>query len=212
MDPLHVPKRYIPRTLSKRDLGKQRAYLRKSRRLYKRGVFWQRPVVKTFKSKPSGHVANAEKKYGVDNVKPSAELVRKTRCKRNSLEKIVNKGRGAYYSSGSRPNQTAESWGLARLASAITGGPASKIDFGILESGCESNSPALSAAKRSAAKRSAALSETKRSAALSETKRSSLKRGGSHKWTSKYKKSINCNNPQGFSQKQYCKYGRMVKK
>jgi outer membrane murein-binding lipoprotein Lpp len=32
------------------------------------------------------------------------------------------------------------------------------------------------------------------------------KRGGA--WTAKYKKSINCNRPRGFSQKQYCKYGR----
>jgi thiol-disulfide isomerase/thioredoxin len=28
------------------------------------------------------------------------------------------------------------------------------------------------------------------------------------KWSSKYKNSINCNRPKGFSQKQYCKYGR----
>lgn len=28
------------------------------------------------------------------------------------------------------------------------------------------------------------------------------------KWSIKYKKSINCKNPKGFSQKQYCKYGR----
>jgi len=28
------------------------------------------------------------------------------------------------------------------------------------------------------------------------------------KWSIKYKKSINCNRPKGFSQKQYCKYGR----
>ena len=28
------------------------------------------------------------------------------------------------------------------------------------------------------------------------------------KWSLKYKKSINCNRPRGFSQKQYCKYGR----
>jgi hypothetical protein len=27
------------------------------------------------------------------------------------------------------------------------------------------------------------------------------------KWSLKYKKSINCNRPRGFSQKQYCKYG-----
>ncbi len=28
------------------------------------------------------------------------------------------------------------------------------------------------------------------------------------KWSRKYKKSINCQRPKGFSQKQYCKYGR----
>ena len=28
------------------------------------------------------------------------------------------------------------------------------------------------------------------------------------KWSIKYKKSINCNRPKGFSQKQHCKYGR----
>ena len=27
------------------------------------------------------------------------------------------------------------------------------------------------------------------------------------RWSMKYKKSINCNRPKGFSQKQYCKYG-----
>jgi hypothetical protein len=31
-------------------------------------------------------------------------------------------------------------------------------------------------------------------------------RGG--KWSRKYKLSINCNKPKGFSQRQYCKYGR----
>jgi hypothetical protein len=37
-----------------------------------------------------------------------------------------------------------------------------------------------------------------------------VKNGG--KWTMKYKKSINCKNPKGFSQKQYCMYGRKNKK
>ena len=31
-------------------------------------------------------------------------------------------------------------------------------------------------------------------------------RGG--KWSVKYKNSIDCNHPKGFSQKQHCKYGR----
>ena len=37
------------------------------------------------------------------------------------------------------------------------------------------------------------------------TPRSKTLRGG--KWSRKYKKSINCKRPKGFSQKQYCKYG-----
>jgi hypothetical protein len=32
------------------------------------------------------------------------------------------------------------------------------------------------------------------------------------KWSIKYKKSIDCNNPKGFSQKQHCKYGRTKKR
>lgn len=28
------------------------------------------------------------------------------------------------------------------------------------------------------------------------------------RWSLKYKNSINCKKPKGFSQKQYCKYGR----
>ena len=35
------------------------------------------------------------------------------------------------------------------------------------------------------------------------------KHGG--KWSQKYKRSINCNKPKGFSQRQYCKYGRQKK-
>lgn len=36
------------------------------------------------------------------------------------------------------------------------------------------------------------------------------KRGG-RKWSMKYKKSINCKKPKGFSQRQYCKYSRNKK-
>lgn len=38
--------------------------------------------------------------------------------------------------------------------------------------------------------------------------RKSRKNNYGGKWSSKYKRSINCNRPKGFSQKQYCKYGR----
>lgn len=32
------------------------------------------------------------------------------------------------------------------------------------------------------------------------------------KWSLKYKRSINCRHPKGFSQRQHCKYGRTHKK
>jgi len=35
---------------------------------------------------------------------------------------------------------------------------------------------------------------------------SKLVKGG--KWSAKYKRSINCKKPKGFSQKQHCLYGR----
>jgi len=42
-----------------------------------------------------------------------------------------------------------------------------------------------------------------------QKKGTKVKRGGA--WTLKYKRSINCMRPKGFSQKQYCKYGRKSK-
>jgi chromosome segregation ATPase len=42
-----------------------------------------------------------------------------------------------------------------------------------------------------------------------QKKGTKAKRGGA--WTLKYKRSINCMRPKGFSQKQYCKYGRKSK-
>ena len=74
--------------------------------------------------------------YGVDSVRPGIVLVRATGCSVGALRRIVKKGEGAYYSSGSRPNQTAQSWGYARLASAITGQKAAAVDYNILDKGC----------------------------------------------------------------------------
>lgn len=38
--------------------------------------------------------------------------------------------------------------------------------------------------------------------------RKTTKTVSTHKWSAKYKRSINCKKPKGFSQKQYCKHGR----
>ena len=39
-------------------------------------------------------------------------------------------------------------------------------------------------------------------------KRKTMKPKKKGKWSQKYKNSINCRRPKGFSQKQYCKYSR----
>jgi len=47
---------------------------------------------------------------------------------------------------------------------------------------------------------------------LNKKTRKNRKTKKNRKWSLKYKKSINCSKPKGFSQKQYCKYGRIKKK
>jgi hypothetical protein len=138
-----VPKRYVPNYLTQRDSKIIKKELNKSREKYKKGIYYTRKNVKSFTSKPSSHILTAKKIYNIDNIVPNKELAVKTGCSLKSLKKIENKGMGAYYSSGSRPNQTAKSWGVARLASAITGGKASVVDLDILKKGCKSNSLAL---------------------------------------------------------------------
>ena len=134
---LNVPIRYLPKSLSLKDKKEQSKMLEKSRKLYKRKQYYTRKKVKSFHSKPSKHISNARKTYKINTIVPSKELSRATGCSISSLQKIVNKGEGAYFSSGSRPNQTAQSWGLARLASAITSGKAAVVDYHILEKGCD---------------------------------------------------------------------------
>jgi hypothetical protein len=129
-------KRYLPDTLSRRDKTRQRAELTKSRKLYKQRKYYTRKAMKSFTSKPSKHVERARRLYGVQHIRPSRELSKQTGCSLKGLRQIVKKGEGAYFSSGSRPNQTAQSWGHARLASAITGGNASAVDFHIINKGC----------------------------------------------------------------------------
>ena len=133
---IRVPLRYLPTILTRKDRKLQSQALLKSRKAYSRGKYYTRPKIASFHSKKSKHILRAEKMYGVERIRPDKELAKKTNCSVNALKQIVRKGEGAYFSSGSRPNQTAKSWGIARLASSITGGKASAVDFAILERGC----------------------------------------------------------------------------
>jgi hypothetical protein len=131
-----IPLKYLPKRLTRKDRTKVATDLAKSRRLYKRGKYYTRRQVASYPHHKSQHIANAERIYGTRNIRPSRELAAKTGCSIKALQAIVKKGQGAYFSSGSRPNQTAHSWGYARLASAVTGGKSSVVDFHILNKGC----------------------------------------------------------------------------
>ena len=126
-----IPKKYSNR-LSKKDKKKQIRNLKRSRRAYTRGKYINRPKLKSYKSKKSNWVTKFEKKYGKD-VKTYTEIEEKTGIPKKALMEVVKKGKGAYYSSGSRPNQTASSWGKARMYSFIMGGPTRKVDNHIIK-------------------------------------------------------------------------------
>jgi DNA-binding Xre family transcriptional regulator len=148
MNNIKFPIRYLPKKLTKKDKKKQLKMLIKSRKLYKKGKYYTRKAVPSFHSTKSQHVIKAMKIYNVDKIGANSKLAKATGCSKSALAKIINKGEGAYFSSGSRPNQTAQSWGIARLASSITAGKAAAVDYNILEKGCKSNSKALTMAKK----------------------------------------------------------------
>ena len=122
MPPKKIPKQYLPKTLTKEDRAKQKKSIEEGK---------MRPKVESFKSKRSSHVVKFEKKYGVKITNDT--FIDKNIITRTGIKKILDKGRGTYFSSGSRPNQTPESWSRARLASVIMNGPARKVDKDIWE-------------------------------------------------------------------------------
>jgi hypothetical protein len=146
---IKFPTRYVPKNLTRKDREKQINMLMKSKKLYKKNKYYTRKHISSYKHKNSKHILNAFRIYNIKNIKPSKELSKKTGCNMAALNQIVKKGEGAYYSSGSRPNQTAQSWGLARLASALTAGKAAAVDYGIIEKGCDHKKKAYILAKKS---------------------------------------------------------------
>lgn len=118
-----IPKHYLPKGLTKKDRAKQLKSIIE-------GV--DRPKVTSGpKYKKSRHVVKFEKKYGTQVT--DDKFIRKYILKQPGIDQILHKGRGAYYSSGSRPNVTAEQWARARLAAVITDpkGGARRVDRNI---------------------------------------------------------------------------------
>jgi len=126
MNERKIPKRYIPAVLTRRDKEKQlKSILEQT----------DRPILKSFKSRRSSWSNLARDFFGEDNTSKEdmARILSKGDKKRyNELMKgfneIFDKGMKAYYTSGSRPNQTPYSWAFGRLFSVLFGGKSRDID------------------------------------------------------------------------------------
>ena len=108
----------------------QERLIRKSQKTYeKSGDVVERPRVSSAKTPRSSWVKKFEAKHGF----PITDLANVKKAYPNAdVETILRKGAGAYASSGSRPNVSSYQWKFARLASALLGGPAAKIDKNLL--------------------------------------------------------------------------------
>jgi len=113
-------KKYVPKSLSKRDKERQIKSIQQGT---------MRPKVK-FRSKRSNHVVDFERRYGYKITSPrvSKEIIRG-----EGIKKIFDKGVAAYFNAGSRPNTTPSAWKYARLASVILGRTARRVDKDIWE-------------------------------------------------------------------------------
>ena len=84
-----------------------------------------RKTVSRDKPRRSPWVKKFQEKYGF----PITDLTSvRSKFPDVNVDGILAKGRAAYASSGSRPNVTSNQWAFARLASALLGGPAARID------------------------------------------------------------------------------------
>lgn len=112
-----IPKRYLPDSLSPAERKKQIKSIFEGK---------DRPKVKVKKRKSSWTIQFNEK-YGkeIDKLKggkSKKNIAKVTGIPVGAINEIFKKGEGAYYSSGSRPNQTASSWAYARVYAYIMGG------------------------------------------------------------------------------------------
>jgi len=153
---ISIPLRYIPKGLNKKDRKIVKSELLKSRKMYKRGKYYDRKKVKTYKSKKSLHVNKVKRMYN------KKEILKETGCSKKGLNEIKRRGMGAYYSSGSRPNQTAESWGEARVASAITGGKAATVDIDLIKKHCKKSGKAYIEAMKAVKKYGTGRNQTRK--------------------------------------------------
>ena len=124
-----IPKRYLPDTLSKSERQKQIKSIFEKK---------ERPETKV-KDKKSSWTVKFDKAYGdeLDAMKgkrSKSNIAKVTGIPLKAINEVYKKGEGAFYSSGSRPNQTSSSWARGRIYAYIMGGSkVRKVDKDITE-------------------------------------------------------------------------------
>lgn len=118
-------KKYVS-GLTNEQKAEQVKEIEKSKRVYKQtGKVIERKKVSNAKHVRSPHVVEFERRYGF----PVSDLARvKKEFPNTDIDTILSKGRAAFASSGSRPNQSPASWSLARLSSVLVGHKALAVD------------------------------------------------------------------------------------
>ena len=115
-------KKYVPKSLTKEQKQKQVKSIREGK---------DRPKLKGVKTRKSSYTTKAEK-YFKGNTSLT-NIAKTIGVSKTGISKILSKGRGAYYSAGSRPNVSAEHWARARLYSVLFGGKARSVDKDIVK-------------------------------------------------------------------------------
>ena len=118
---MNLPKKYVPDSLTPKEKKAQIQSIKEKR---------DRPN-QDKKTKRSPHTIAFEKKYGTTIMDDA--FIEKNIISKKGKDIILSKGRGAYYSAGSRPFVSREAWARARLASVIMGGKARKVDSKVWE-------------------------------------------------------------------------------
>ena len=114
----NIPKKYLPPTLKGKDRQAQIKSIFESK---------DRPKVKA-KGRKSKYTAKFDREYGetldfMDGKRSKKNIAKITGIPFKAIDEVYKKGEGAYYSSGSRPNQTVQSWARGRLYAYIMGNP-----------------------------------------------------------------------------------------
>lgn len=120
-----LPKRYLS-NLKGNDLNKQIKSIFEGTR---------RPKISRKKRK-STWTAKFDRQYGEEIAKLKGgknlkNIAKVSKIPKEALEEVYRKGAAAYYTGGSRPNQSSSSWAKARVYSYILGGNTRKVDSAI---------------------------------------------------------------------------------